>query len=193
MSHGMDTGGPWPAPPPRYGWSPPPGPAQGEMLRYAGWWRRVGASAVDGVFGVVLLVPGAVYFVAGPSELVNCEGLNILEASPGMCDRPTEDTFGTSVLLWLLGLVAFLVYRSVLEGSPGGATLGKRVVGIRVADAVTGAPISRPRAAGRLLVLPVIAVVGFCLLIPLDLLWPLWDRQNQTLHDKVTSTVVLRI
>jgi uncharacterized RDD family membrane protein YckC len=120
MSHGMDTGGTWSDPPTRYGWSPPPGPAQGETLRYAGWWRRVGATAVDGVLGVLLLVPGAVYFVAGPSELVNCEGLNILESSPGMCDRPTE-------------------------------------------------------------------------VIPLDLLWPLWDRQKQTLHDKISSTVVLRI
>jgi hypothetical protein len=26
----------------------------------------------------------------------------------------------------------------------------------------------------------------------LDLLWPLWDRQNQTLHDKVASTLVVR-
>jgi uncharacterized RDD family membrane protein YckC len=153
----------------------------------------VGATAVDGVLGVVLLVPGAVYFVAGPSELVNCEGLNILEASPGMCDRPTDDTFGTSALLWLVGLVAYLVYRSVLEGSPGGAALGKRMVGIRVADVLTGAPISRQRAAGRLLMLPVMAVVGLLLLIPLDLLWPLWDRQKQTLHDKLSSTVVLRI
>ena len=26
----------------------------------------------------------------------------------------------------------------------------------------------------------------------LDALWPLWDRQNQTLHDKAAGTVVLR-
>jgi len=26
----------------------------------------------------------------------------------------------------------------------------------------------------------------------LDLLWPLWDRRNQTLHDKAAGTVVLR-
>ena len=26
----------------------------------------------------------------------------------------------------------------------------------------------------------------------LDLLWPLWDPRNQTLHDKAAGTVVLR-
>jgi uncharacterized RDD family membrane protein YckC len=25
-----------------------------------------------------------------------------------------------------------------------------------------------------------------------DILWPLWDRQKQTLHDKIAGTVVLR-
>ena len=37
------------------------------------------------------------------------------------------------------------------------------------------------------------AVMGFVPLLPmLDLLWPLWDPRNQTLHDKVAGTVVLR-
>ena len=26
----------------------------------------------------------------------------------------------------------------------------------------------------------------------IDMLWPLWDDRNQTLHDKVVGTVVLR-
>jgi uncharacterized RDD family membrane protein YckC len=26
----------------------------------------------------------------------------------------------------------------------------------------------------------------------LDLLWPVWDKRNQTLHDKIGRTVVLR-
>jgi uncharacterized RDD family membrane protein YckC len=26
----------------------------------------------------------------------------------------------------------------------------------------------------------------------LDVLWPLWDAKNQTLHDKAVGTVVLR-
>jgi uncharacterized RDD family membrane protein YckC len=28
--------------------------------------------------------------------------------------------------------------------------------------------------------------------IILDYLWPLWDRENQTLHDKIAGTVVLK-
>jgi len=26
----------------------------------------------------------------------------------------------------------------------------------------------------------------------LDVLWPLWDRRNQTLHDKIVGTLILR-
>ena len=38
-------------------------------------------------------------------------------------------------------------------------------------------------------------VVSIVLGLPwlLDMLWPLWDARNQTLHDKVVSTVVIRI
>ena len=51
----------------------------------------------------------------------------------------------------------------------------------------------RPRATtGRFpalvqIVLAFTIIGGF-----LDVLWPLWDRQNQTLHDKAAGTVVLR-
>jgi uncharacterized RDD family membrane protein YckC len=36
--------------------------------------------------------------------------------------------------------------------------------------------------------------VAFCFLIPhlLDLLWVAWDKKNQTLHDKVAGTLVVR-
>ncbi len=36
-------------------------------------------------------------------------------------------------------------------------------------------------------------VMAYTLIVGvLDVLWPLWDQKNQTLHDKAVGTVVLR-
>src|SRR3989442_12726085 len=73
---------------------------------------------------------------------------------------------------YVIGWVGGLGYFVVLEGGPSGQTLGKRVLGIRVSDLDTGAPIGYGRAAirffGRILST-----------IPLDLgyLCVLWDRR----------------
>jgi uncharacterized RDD family membrane protein YckC len=75
-------------------------------------------------------------------------------------------------------------------GAFQGRTIGNRVASTQVVDARTGAPVGYDRAlprAGVQLVLNYTGIGGL-----LDVLWPLWDRQNQTLHDKAGGTVVLR-
>jgi uncharacterized RDD family membrane protein YckC len=82
-----------------------------------------------------------------------------------------------------------VIYQIVLLGN-GGRTVGNRVVSTITVDGRNGAPISYDRAVPRALVQ---AVLGFTIIGGiLDVLWPLWDRQNQTLHDKAAGTVVLR-
>lgn len=94
---------------------------------------------------------------------------------------------GTGPALFLA--IAFgLGYFSLLEGSGSGQTVGKRLVGIRVVDFETGAPIPYARAfartAGRW-------VSG--LVVLLGYFWMLWDRDGQTWHDKVASTTVVPV
>jgi uncharacterized RDD family membrane protein YckC len=65
-------------------------------------------------------------------------------------------------------------------------TLGKRALGIRVIDFQTGGPIGFGRG--------VVRYIGkFVSGIPLALgfLWMLWDREKQTWHDKIATTVVV--
>lgn len=90
----------------------------------------------------------------------------------------------------LLGVVAGAVYVTLML-SRGGQTVGNKAVGTRVVDSQTGGPISTGKALGRW---AAEAVLFFLLILPgiLDILWPLWDRENQTLHDKMAGTVVLR-
>jgi uncharacterized RDD family membrane protein YckC len=96
---------------------------------------------------------------------------------------------GHTSYLYLDLAVAF-AYSFVLVGF-WGHTLGMAWMRLDAVDAVEGrTPIGPARAAIRSLsagLLTIIPVTAF-----LDLLWPLWDNRNQTLHDKAAGTVVLR-
>jgi len=89
-----------------------------------------------------------------------------------------------------LDLGVSFVYSFVLVGF-WGHTLGMAWMRLDAVEAVEGrTPIGPARAAIRSLaagLLTIVPVAAF-----LDLLWPLWDRRNQTLHDKAAGTVVLR-
>jgi len=89
-----------------------------------------------------------------------------------------------------LDLVVSFVYSFALVAFLG-HTLGMSLMRLQAVEATEGkSPIGIPRAAIRS------ATAGFLTIIPLggiiDLLWPLWDPRNQTLHDKAAGTVVLR-
>jgi uncharacterized RDD family membrane protein YckC len=87
---------------------------------------------------------------------------------------------------YVITLIIDLAYFGYFEGSPSGQTIGKRLLSIRVIDFQTGGPIGYPRALGRYLgkILSGIA----CLL---GYLWMLWDREKQTWHDKLVTSVVV--
>jgi len=87
--------------------------------------------------------------------------------------------------------VLVLVYGTLFCGSKRGQTLGMMAAGTRAVDISTRAPIGYARAFGRALLEYVLALALF---IPwvIDMLFPLWDPMNQTLHDKATRTIVIR-
>jgi len=95
----------------------------------------------------------------------------------------------------LSGLAA-VAYNGLLDGGPTGQTLGKRVLRIRCVADETGDVLGQNRGLGRAAVTyafgfaAVLSPVG--VLVPLlDGLWPLWDRQRQTWHDKAVRSVVV--
>jgi len=88
-----------------------------------------------------------------------------------------------------LAAAIMLAYGGVLIGV-WGQTLGMRLTKIKAVNATTGEPAGLGRAFGR----AAIELVFYALLLVpwvLDMLWPLWDKQNQTLHDKIAGTVVV--
>ena len=135
----------------------------------AGWAQRAGATIVD---GLLFLVPNFVILqLAGQVEA------------------------------GIISTALFAVYLVVLLGRSG-QSVGNRAAGTLVVEE-GGRPVNYWRAVVRwasqfVLGVPVLVAVlagGPLLvlaLIPLlDYLWPLWDRRNQTLHDKMAGTYVL--
>jgi len=167
----------------------PPRPAApdtpGDDLVDAGFWRRLGAFVLD---CLILVIPGNAL-----SSFVKL----FLAKEPGTCEKADGTSYACDVLtsdsegihgLFLLALLLFIgfFYFGRLEGRRGG-TPGKRIAKLKVVDATTGAPIGMGRAIGRW-------IMRFASAIPLWLgyLWMLWDDDNQTWHDKVVRSRVVR-
>lgn len=93
-----------------------------------------------------------------------------------------------TTLAYIVTLAGGLAYFALLEGGPRGQTLGKRVMDIRVVDFAAGGEIGYGRGALR--------YVGRILSgIPcyLGYFWMLWDKEKQTWHDKIATTVVVPV
>ncbi len=182
------------APPPPPG-GPPAFPTQtqaGYPLQtpagetYATWGIRVGGYLIDFVIFLVVLVVLFVLFR-------HSHALNVhLMARRGTRRR------NFSAVPFLITGVLYVVYGTLLCGSPRGQTVGMMAVGVRAVRDESFAVLGYGRALARALfegVLRLIDLLFFLLglIWLLDLLFPLWDRKRQTLHDKVAGSVVLRV
>jgi uncharacterized RDD family membrane protein YckC len=136
--------------------------------------RRIGAFAIDLVITVI-----SFFVVAVIVLLVN-------ESSSGVdWDLLTEDeqdvVMGWAFVIWSL---LFFLGTWVLNAT--GASLGKRIVGLRIVRDDLSAPglgAGFGRTIGAWLSWPVIG---------LGYLWATWDDRRQTWHDKMASTYVVR-
>lgn len=140
------------------------------QLELAGWWKRVGASLLDGL----VLLP-----------LFIIVGIVLVRAAP--------------IAATLVGFVVEFAYLSLMWTKRNGQTVGAKALGIRVV-AADGSPMPPEMAYRRAAVLQLFTVgssmpwilkpLGSVALI-LNILWPLWDPQKQTLHDKAAGTIVV--
>lgn len=91
----------------------------------------------------------------------------------------------------VLSPLIILVYGMLMCGSTRGQTVGMMVTKVRAVRLSTGGPIGYGAALGRAAFEELMAVVFFVPWV-IDMLFPLWDPRKQTLHDKVSGTVVIR-
>ncbi len=179
------------APPPAYGAPPPgygaPGAAPGfaGSGALAGFGARLGGYLLDsllyGLLWLPFMIAGIVLIAMG---LEDCVSLNDEIICAG---REKPGLIAAGVIFRVVGfLVIVFVYLRALATT--GQTWGRRIVGIRVVDANTRGAPGWGKAIGRQLFAGFISAN----VLYLGYLWMLWDGQNQTWHDKVASTLVVK-
>ncbi|MGH2800078.1 MAG: RDD family protein, partial [Thermoleophilaceae bacterium] len=181
---------------PGYGGPVPPGGWQQPIARptsgwagqpLASWGMRLGAWLID---WLVLLIPAVILFFV---VVAGAWGVS------GDDDASTGAVIGATILYVLLMSAVILLYAPLLmmrQGAHNGQTLGKQLLGIRVARD-TGEPMGFGWAALREVVVKGLAVGIASSIIPiipwfLNYFWPLWDDQNRALHDMAVSTHVIQ-
>jgi uncharacterized RDD family membrane protein YckC len=173
-------------------WTPTPPPASLPM-NYALWADRVLAALADG--GIALLVMIVLYLLLA-IVMVLFAGISAVDSQAQTGVLSLIGGFGwcgTCCLGIVVPPVSYLVaglYNKVYLVSKRGYSIGQGLMKLRVVDA-QGNNISMQTSIIRLLAT---VGLGFIPLVGglLDLLWPLWDPQRQTLHDKAVGTFVVK-
>ena len=133
-----------------------------DRAAFAGFWRRFAAYAIDYLRGA-----------AGRHR-----SRRRRDPRPGLVEDGTQGRF----TLWLL--VGYFLYCALLESSPWQATVGKRVIGLKVSNR-RGERIGFARAAARFVakLLSVLTLfVGYLLIVV--------TKRRQALHDLIAGTLV---
>jgi len=170
----MSYGGYQPQPPPA-GYGAPPGGV------YAGIGKRIVAHILDGIIVGLGAIPGGILMFVGFALAASTA-----DTRGRISDDAAAGAFGIMFLAYALmfcGSIALWLYNCYLLGRDG-ATLGKRIMKVKVLDA-QGQPLGFGKAFLRELVKQVLG--GACFIL---LLWPLWDEQKQGLQDKIFGTHV---
>jgi len=157
-----DRYAPPPAMPPAVG--PPP-------LALAGFWRRLGGAFLDWLLvGIIASAIGALF------------GVDTFSPPADQVDR-----FRIQGNLTGPFILVELVYFTYFHATSAGQSIGNKILGIRVLDAEGGRPLPYVRAFTRALMSNVSALPCF-----LGYFWALWDRRQQTWHDMVADSVVVK-
>jgi uncharacterized RDD family membrane protein YckC len=134
-------------------------------VQYIGFWLRVGASLIDTILMMMVIMPVALAVV----------GREYFD--------PMRAVDGFKILLeWIFPAVAvivFWVYRS--------ATPGKMAINAVIVDAKTLGKPNTGQLIGRYL-----GYFVSTLPMGLGLFWVGWDARKQGWHDKLAGTVVIR-
>jgi uncharacterized RDD family membrane protein YckC len=154
-------------------------------MPYASWGLRLGGYLID---AVVFFVVAVVLYL--PFHHSHTLVLHMM-ARRGVRRR------SISAVPILLSGVLYLVYATILCGGRRGQTVGMMAVGVRVVRDGSSEVLGYGKALGRALLEQVFRLLSLAIFLLgivwlVDMLFPLWDKKRQTLHDKVVGSVVIR-
>lgn len=136
-----------------------------DVLKYTGFWPRVGASIIDSILILIITLP----------ILISIYGVEYLDGDKIIAG------FADFLISWvfpLLAVLTFWVYRQ--------ATPGKMAISAKIVDAKTG---NKPTL--QQFIVRYIGYILATLPLGLGILWVAWDPKKQGWHDKLAGTVVI--
>ncbi|WP_372735474.1 RDD family protein [Nocardioides sp.] len=161
-----------------YGYDAPP------RVHYASWGKRVLAYLVDSFFGFLIGIPAYIGYVMLIGDL---------ETTTDVYGNPTlsgnQEISAAAIGLIALGVLlsmAFWIWNLVIRQGSTGYSLGKTALGIKLVGDQSMAPVGPAMSFLRQL-----AHIVDGLICNIGYLWPIWDERNQTLGDKIVSTIVI--
>ncbi|HEY5197586.1 MAG TPA: RDD family protein [Solirubrobacteraceae bacterium] len=161
--------------------APPPGTRthlEAPAGALADWSQRAGAVLIDSVIGFVM------------TALMYAIAIGLIVAGNGAAAAGFVLLFATYLLAPLVSF-AFYVWQLCRVGEHNGQTIGKRAFGIRIVRA-DGQPVGFGTVLMRHSVIGLFYLLTVGIGILVDYLWPLRDENNQSLHDKLANTYVVR-
>jgi uncharacterized RDD family membrane protein YckC len=147
-----------------------------EPVEYAGFWLRVWAGAID----IIIECLGALLLTVGLDLVLKRFGRLI-----GL--SPYDSAFAAGQAFIVILAVGSWLYCAFMESSPWGATIGKRLLGLKVICA-DGSRVSFGVATVRHLMKFLslfIVMIGFIM--------SAWTKRRQALHDMPCDCLVIRV
>ncbi len=141
----------------------------GTEIIYAGFWRRVGASLIDTIILLLVMLP--LLFMLFGSDYFNSETDEMGFSSPLDVMINYIIPIGITIFFWVK-------FR---------ATPGKMLLGCIVVNAQTGENLGVGRSIVRYFAYFISTIVLF-----LGFFWVAFDKRKQGWHDKIAGTLVLR-
>lgn len=163
-----------------------------ERREYGGFWIRFAAYLID---GIIVGIPLGIISVIIYMLFILPTGAFELYTEPTYYNQDISDEqallflgsyLGATAVTILLCWIVAIAYFAGLHASKWQATVGKRLLGLKVTD-LQGARISFWRALGRYLALSFLSGI-FCV----GFIIAAFTEKKQSLHDLIASTIVIK-
>ncbi|PLR81410.1 hypothetical protein CVD25_20410 [Bacillus canaveralius] len=160
-----------------------------EKKQYGGFWIRFAASLID---SIVVGIPMAILIIIIGFMLFNSTGaIDAMMTDSAYMEQELTDEeaialLGTYLVSVVVSLIVSTLYFAGLHASKWQATVGKKLLGLKVTD-LNGNRISFWRSLGRYLAmmfLSSILLIGYIIAA--------FTEKKQSLHDLIAGTVVLK-
>jgi uncharacterized RDD family membrane protein YckC len=167
-------------------WAGPPGFTRPNVA-LASWGSRAAALILDWLFSILGYVPAIICWslVAATAETsTDAQGVTTV-------DHVNGGLIVLGILLSIGGIIFALWNAGYRQGAQGWS-FGKQIIGIKLVREDSVQPPGGGLGIGRLLLRGFLGGITGGIYTVLTYLWPLWDEKNQSLDDKIFSTLVVR-